>query len=239
MRTTRVLRNFRKKALAASIASAILLGQDVLAQAVDRDIEEIAVTGTRVRMTDGMASPVPVTAVSIGDLQNFDPGGSVSEQLSNLPQFFGTQSAQRGGGILFGSGGGSYMNMRNLGAVRTLVLFDGSRIAPADKRGSVNIDTIPTALVRSVDVVTGGASAAYGADALGGVVNFVLDRQFEGLKVEVGSGINEWGDGQRWNVGVAGGTQIGDRLHLIGSIRRSGRLVPALGLGNEPGLDPG
>ena len=219
MRTTRVLRNFRKKALAASIASAILLGQDVLAQAVDRDIEEIAVTGTRVRMTDGMASPVPVTAVSIGDLQNFDPGGSVSEQLSNLPQFFGTQSAQRGGGILFGSGGGSYMNMRNLGAVRTLVLFDGSRIAPADKRGSVNIDTIPTALVRSVDVVTGGASAAYGADALGGVVNFVLDRQFEGLKVEVGSGINEWGDGQRWNVGVAGGTQIGDRLHLIGSIQ--------------------
>ena len=173
MRTTRVLRNFRKKALAASIASAILLGQDVLAQAVDRDIEEIAVTGTRVRMTDGMASPVPVTAVSIGDLQNFDPGGSVSEQLSNLPQFFGTQSAQRGGGILFGSGGGSYMNMRNLGAVPTLECWCSRR--HSDRR--------PLASDRFHPVSRNQGNPAQS--------------------------------------------------------RRSGRLVPALGLGNEPGLDPG
>ncbi|MEY4641789.1 MAG: hypothetical protein RLZZ227_1783 [Pseudomonadota bacterium] len=124
------LRTFRKRALAASIASALLLVHDVRAQAAADGVEEIAVTGSRVRMTDGMSQPVPVTAVSVSDLQNFDPGGSVSEQLSNLPQFFGTQSAQRGGGILFGSGGGSYMNMRNLGAVRTLILFDGSRIPP-------------------------------------------------------------------------------------------------------------
>ena len=72
--------------------------------------------------------------------------------------------------------------MRGLGPERTLVLFDGFRMPPADKRGSVNVDTFPTALVRSVDVVTGGASAAYGADAIGGVTNFILDREFEGLK---------------------------------------------------------
>ncbi len=217
MRNTAKSRMFAKRALALSIASALLLSQKAWSQ--NPAVEEIAITGSRIRQTDGMATPVPVTAVTISELQNFDPGGSVSEQLGSLPQFFGTQSAQRGGGTLFASGGGSYMNMRGLGAVRTLVLFDGARLPPADKRGSVNVDTLPTALMRSVDVVTGGASAAYGADALGGVVNFVLDRNFEGLKIETGTGITEWGDGERWNFGISGGKQIGDRTHVIGSLQ--------------------
>ena len=208
MRNTAKSRMFAKRALALSIASALLLSQKAWSQ--NPAVEEIAITGSRIRQTDGMATPVPVTAVTISELQNFDPGGSVSEQLGSLPQFFGTQSAQRGGGTLFASGGGSYMNMRGLGAVRTLVLFDGARLPPADKRGSVNVDTLPTALMRSVDVVTGGASAAYGADALGGVVNFVLDRNFEGLKIETGTGITEWGDGERWNFGISGGGNFGD-----------------------------
>lgn len=216
MKTQATSGTFKRPALAAAIASSLLLGQQVLAQ---EEIEEIAVTGSRIRQTDGMATPVPVTAVTVAELAGFDPGGSVSEQLDALPQFFGTQSAQRGGGTLFASGGGSYMNMRGLGAVRTLVLFDGSRLPPADKRGSVNVDTLPTSLMRSIDVVTGGASAAYGADALGGVVNFVLDREFEGLKLETGTGITEYGDGHRWNVGISGGRQFGDRLHVIGSVQ--------------------
>src|SRR5690606_21684414 len=86
-----------------------------------------------------------------------------------------------------------------------------------DKRGSVNVDMMPTALMRSVDTVTGGASAAYGADALGGVVNFILDREFEGLRVNVGTGRTEWGDGDRYNFEIAGGRQFGDRLNVIGS----------------------
>src|SRR5690606_14474520 len=83
---------------------------------------------------------------------------------------------------------------------------------------SVNVDNFPTALVRSVDVVTGGASAAYGADALAGVVDFVLDREFEGLKINAGTGVTEAGDGANWNFSVAGGKQIGDRLNVIGFI---------------------
>src|SRR5690606_28604070 len=122
------------------------------------------------------------------------------------------------GGTLFGTAGGSYLDMRNLGTQRTLVLLDGSRVVPADKRGSVNVDTFPTALVRTVDVVTGGASAAYGADALGGVTNFVLDREFEGLKVQAGTGVTEWGDGERWNFSIAGGRQFGDNLNVIASL---------------------
>ena len=213
-----IFRGFRTKALALSV-SAITLGMSAPHTLAQDDIEEISVTGSRIRQTDGMAEPVPVTVITPAELQNFEPVATVAEQLDALPQFFGTQSAQRGGGALFGTAGGSYLNMRSLGQARTLVLLDGSRIVPADKRGSVNVDTLPTALMKTVDVVTGGASAAYGADALGGVTNFVLDREFEGLKIQAGTGVSEEGDGQRWNLNVAGGTQIGDKLNVIGSMQ--------------------
>jgi outer membrane cobalamin receptor len=149
----------------------------------DSASELVVVTGTRVRATDGMAEPTPVTTVTPQELAVFEPGSTIAEQLDALPQFFNTGTAQRGGPSFFGDGGGSYLDMRGLGRDRTLVLFDGLRVPPADKRGQVNIDTLPNALVRSVDIVTGGASAAYGADALGGVTNFILDRQFQGIKV--------------------------------------------------------
>lgn len=206
----------KKSALALAVASAVSTSPILVAQ----DLEEITVTGTRIRVTDGMAAPTPVTSLTTLELMNFEPGGTVSEQLDALPQFFSTGTAQRGGPTLFGDGGGSYLDMRGLGRNRTLVLLDGSRVVPAEKRGTVNVDNIPTALVRSVDVITGGASAAYGADALGGVTNFVLDREFQGLKVSVSTGMNEFkGDGQNLNVEVAGGFDIGDRWNFIGSLQ--------------------
>jgi outer membrane receptor protein involved in Fe transport len=205
-------------ALAGAVSS-LLLPSGTMAQAPsDATVEEITVTGTRIRRIDGMAEPVPVTTLTTAELALFEPGSTVAEQLDALPQFFQTQTAQRGGPALFGAGGGSYLNMRGLGIERTLVLFDGFRMPPADKRGSVNVDTFPTALVRSVDVVTGGASAAYGADAIGGVTNFILDREFEGLKLAAGTGMNEFdNEGKNWNMSIAGGTKIGERLNIIGS----------------------
>ncbi len=208
-------RHFKISAMALSIASALIITSG--AQAAE-ELEEIQVTGTRIRTTDGMVQPTPVTAVSTNELRNFDPSSSVSEQLDNLPQFLNTQTAQRGGGTLFGDAAGAYLNLRNMGKQRTLVLFDGSRIVPADRAGVPNVDNFPNALIRTVDVVTGGASAAYGADAMAGVVNFVLDREFEGFKSTVSTGMTERGDGKNWNFSVAGGKQIGDRLHLIGSL---------------------
>ena len=189
------------------------------AQESGPQLEEITVTGTRIRTTDGMAAPTPVTTLTPDELDMFEPGGTVAEQLDGLPQFFSTGTAQRGGAALFGDGGGSYLNLRGLGRERTLVLFDGVRIVPADKRGNVNVDNIPMALVRSVDVVTGGASAQYGADALGGVTNFILDREYEGLKVSASTGFNEFDrDGGNWNFSVAGGKQFGEKLNVIGSV---------------------
>src|SRR5687768_16736063 len=209
-------RPYQLSALALSIASALFTSS--LTQAAEEQLEEIQITGTRIRTTDGMVQPTPVTAVTTAEMQNFDPASSVSEQLDNLPQFLNTQTAQRGGATLFGDAAGSYLNLRNMGKQRTLVLFDGSRTVPADRASTVNVDNFPTALIRNVDVVTGGASAAYGADALAGVVNFVLDREFEGFKSTVSTGITEQGDGENWNFSVAGGKQIGDREHVIGSV---------------------
>jgi iron complex outermembrane recepter protein len=208
------------KTLSFAVAAALVLSPQVQAQQGEQSdrLEEISVTGSRIRQTDGMVTPNPVTVVTPNEIRDFNPGAPVSEQLDNLPQFLNTQTAQRGGASLFGDAAGSYLNLRNMGKQRTLVLFDGSRIVPADRASTVNIDNFPMALVRSVDVVTGGASAAYGADALAGVVNFVLDREFEGLKTSVSSGVTEFGDGFNWNFSVAGGTKIGDRIHLIGSV---------------------
>jgi outer membrane receptor protein involved in Fe transport len=209
-------RPYKLSALALSIASALFTS--TFAQAQNDQLEEIQITGTRIRTTDGMVQPTPVTAVTAAEMQNFDPASSVAEQLDNLPQFLNTQTAQRGGATLFGDAAGSYLNLRNMGKQRTLVLFDGSRTVPADRASTVNVDNFPTALIRNVDVVTGGASAAYGADALAGVVNFVLDREFEGFKTTVSTGITEQGDGENWNFSIAGGKQIGERLHVIGSM---------------------
>jgi iron complex outermembrane receptor protein len=203
----------------ASAVGLLLAGGGAAQTPSDGSLEEITVTGTRIRVTDGMAEPVPVTAMTPEELKIFEPGSTIAEQLDALPQFFNSGTAQRGGPGLFGDGGGSYLDMRGLGRDRTLVLFDGLRVPPADKRGQVNVDTLPTALVRSVDIVTGGASAAYGADALGGVTNFVLDRDFEGIKFSAGTGVNDFNnDGQNYNASFAGGFAIGERLNIIGSI---------------------
>jgi len=111
----------RRKKLAlclAAITTALTQSPFVLAQ--EDEIEEITVTGSRIRQTDGMAAPTPVTVVTPEELNTFDPVGTVSEQLDALPQFFGTQTAQRSVGSL-ASGVGSFLNMRSLGTQRTLV----------------------------------------------------------------------------------------------------------------------
>jgi outer membrane receptor protein involved in Fe transport len=197
---------------------ALLVGQPALAQDAP-PVEEITVTGSRIRQVTGMATPTPVTAVTINELTDMNPGSTTAEQLAELPQFFATPTAQRGGNAISTTAGGSYLNLRGMGLNRTLVLLDGTRIAPADANGSVNIDNFPTALLQRVDVVTGGASAAYGADAVAGVVNFVLDREFEGIRTRAATGVTAEGDGQNRNVSFAGGHGfLDDRLHLIGSI---------------------
>ena len=219
---------FMQTALATAITAA-LAGTAIPALAQNQEpageLEEITVTGSRITQTSGFTTPVPITSVSTDELFDFDPGNSVSAQLDALPQFFATRTPQNAtagsqGSSITGSPT-SALDLRGLGGNRTLVLLNGSRVAPTDKQGTVNVDLFPTALVRSVDVVTGGASAAYGADAVGGVVNFILDREYEGFDVRVGVGQHEYNNtGKNERFSVTGGTSLMDgRLHVVGSVQ--------------------
>jgi outer membrane receptor protein involved in Fe transport len=202
-------------AFVLTASSSPLFVRHALAQ---ESVEEITVTGSRIQRDTSFTTAVPVTAVTPADLASFRPGATMADQLDQLPQFYQTQSAQRGSGALFGGAGRSVIDLRAMGPQRTLVLLDGARLAPADRDGSVHIDNIPTALLSQVEVVTGGASAAYGADALAGVTNFRLNRQYDGLNLSLGIGALEGGGGDDENLSVAYGTDIGDRWHFIGSL---------------------
>jgi iron complex outermembrane recepter protein len=182
-------------------------------QAVAQDpVEEITVTGSRL-IQSGVNTPTPVTAVSAADLQTMAPT-TLIESLSQLPVFHNNLSSQQavGGSV---ASGGSNLNLRGLEARRTLVLMDGHRLGPSNKFGTVDVSVIPELLVSSVEAVTGGASAAYGADAVAGVVNFRLDRNFEGTKYQFQGGETTYGDGAHYKAGFAYGGDIGERGHLI------------------------
>ncbi len=152
----------------------------------------IIVTGTRIQ-NPNVSSPVPITSVEIEDLV---ATGNVSlgDALNELPALRSTFS-QGNSTRFIGTAGLNLLDLRGLGSLRTLVLVNGRRHVtslPGDFR--VDVNTIPTDLVERVDVVTGGNSAIYGADAVAGVVNFVLKRDFEGIRFRGQSGISDEGD---------------------------------------------
>jgi outer membrane receptor protein involved in Fe transport len=189
------------------------------ADAADRveSLREVIVTGSRV-ITNGNDSPTPVTVMTARELQDFH--STAFEALIDLPVFAGSRGAALSNP---GQAGGnnanvSALSLRGLNAIRTLVLYDGHRLPPTQQDGATDANIAPQMLLQRVDVVTGGASAVYGSDAIGGVVNFIADRKFQGVKISVQSGISELRDDRSYNFGVAGGTILFDgRGHIEGS----------------------
>ena len=196
-------------ARAVYLACLAMAGQHAIAQ---EPVEEVTVTGSRL-IQSGVNTPTPVTAVSAAELQTMAPT-TLIESLSQLPVFDNNLTSQQavGGSV---ASGGSNLNLRGLQAQRTLVLMDGHRLGPSNKFGTVDVSVIPEMLVSSVEAVTGGASAAYGADAVAGVVNFRLDRNYEGIKYQFQAGQSTESDGESYKAGVAWGSDIGERGHLI------------------------
>src|SRR5690606_6668730 len=179
-------------------------------------IEEVFVTGTRLAR-DGFSSPTPVTAVSAEDLLAVRPT-TVVETLAELPAF-GNSTTRRSIGGSTAAGPGSFLDLRGLGATRNLVLLDGRRAPPSNISGSTDINMLPQSLIQRVEVVTGGASAAYGTDAVAGVSNFILDKTFEGFKADFSAGATAKNDGENTRVSLAGGHGfLGGRLHVIASV---------------------
>ncbi len=176
--------------------------------------KEIIVTGSRIGRS-GFTTPTPVTVLSSDQLVKASPS-TIADSLRTIPALTATSGPQRASGTQ--GGGQAFLNLRNLGAVRTLTLLDGRRFVAASQFGTVDVNLLPSGLIQRVDIVTGGASAAYGSDAVAGVVNFVLDTKFEGLKGEVNKGISTEGDNAETRAVLTGGVSLlSDRLHLIGS----------------------
>lgn len=178
--------------------------------------DEIVITGSRI-VANGYAAPTPVTVVSAVELLKKAPE-SLAAGLAKLPQFTQTAGANVTSSQAGTPSAGNYLNLRRLGAIETLVLLDGQRLPPTSFDGTVDANIVPQALIQRVDVVTGGASAAYGSDAVAGVVNFILDTKFDGIKGSAQYGISGRGDDHQVKAAIAAGHSFLDnRLHLEGS----------------------
>jgi len=177
-------------------------------------LQEVVVTGSR--LGANFAAPTPVTSVSSEQLSLVSPN-DLATGLAQIPALndsvLSTQAATASAAS--GTNGQSLLNLRGLGVNRTLVLLDGQRLGTTNVADSVDINMIPQTLLKRVDIVTGGASASYGSDAVAGVVNFILDTGFQGFKADVGAGTTTYGDATNGNVQLAFGKALGNDLRFI------------------------
>tara|TARA_Y100000052_G_scaffold27486_1_gene35663 strand:- start:52589 stop:55414 length:2826 start_codon:yes stop_codon:yes gene_type:complete len=200
---------FKNRLLATSVFAGAL-GGAFAAPAIAQDDGEarqgtVTVTGSRIEKQDFVANS-PIATV---DAETFELTGSVNTEdvLNSLPQAipgFDRTSNNPGNGT-------ATANLRGLGSSRTLVLVDGKRFVPTTSAGVVDLNNIPPALIERVEVITGGASAVYGSDAISGVVNFILKDDFEGLEANFGYETTlEHGDAQYWTADLTIGTNFDD-----------------------------
>jgi iron complex outermembrane receptor protein len=210
-------RRVKRYALATASIAAICLGTQAQAQelAGGTDVEQVQVTGTRIQR-DGYSAPTPVTVIGADTIQA-DAPANLADYLNTLPAVVGSETPATGTANLSSGGAGvNALNLRDLGVQRTLILIDGHRSPASLTTGEVDINTIPQQLVQRVDVVTGGASADYGSDAVAGVVNFILDTKYTGFKTDLEYGETTYGDQPNYKGDVTWGTDFdGGRGHFL------------------------
>lgn len=177
---------------------------------------EIVVTGTRIVRT-GYDAPTPTTVLQPEFIESKAPT-TIVDALVTLPVFRNSSTPSTAGVAQAGPSGQSFVNLRGLGATRTLVLLDGQRFVPSTPVGTVDIGVLPSALIQRIDIVTGGASAAYGSDAVAGVVNVVLDHRLVGIKGSIEGGISTYGDNRTLRASLSGGASFADRGHIVASV---------------------
>ena len=181
MTTNLFIRRAVRGALFSGAAAALVGVLPAHAQQ-ETTIQEVVVTGSRIAQP-GLTTTSPVTSVS-SDTVKIEGVTRVEDLINNLPQAF----ADFGGNVSNGATGAATVNLRNLGSQRTLVLVNSRRLMPGDPTqngaASPDLNQIPAALIERVEVLTGGASAVYGADAVAGVVNFIMNDKFEGVRLD-------------------------------------------------------
>lgn len=241
-------------ALAVSLTAPAAWAQQVPAQPATTEADpnapsegdkDIVVTGSR--LATGFTSPTPVSVIGADRLQQ-RAAVNIGDALNELPAFRATNTPASGELTpAAGYVGGRILDLRGLGSVRTLTLVDGKRFVPATTQATVDTNMIPSILLQRAEVVTGGASAQYGSDAVAGVVNLILDKHFEGIKGSAQGSVTQYGDNQDFTVSLAAGTRIGENIHLViggdyeknqgvgGCIERPWCRTETLNFGRNPG----
>ncbi|MBO9575954.1 MAG: TonB-dependent receptor [Sphingobium sp.] len=213
--------------LGAMAWTAPAFAQDGEKAADSGETQAIVITGSRIARSRDYDSNSPMVTVNQDFLQQSSTA-AVEQQLNKLPQFVVSQSSttkNNEGTLTFAGGdiqpnatntpGAATVSLRGVGANRTLVLIDGRRGAPGNASGSVDVSTIPSAALERVEVISGGASATYGADAVAGVTNFILRKNFKGIELDGQMGFNGHGGGFEYQVsGIMGADIDGGRGNI-------------------------
>ncbi|HEV7717298.1 MAG TPA: TonB-dependent receptor [Steroidobacteraceae bacterium] len=191
-------------------------GQSAPADADAGNVEEVTITGSRI-VRDGITAPTPVTVIGAERIQNLG-ATNLGQVLNTLPSFRATANPATAN-IQPRAAGTSLADLRGLGTNRTLVLLNGRRFVPSTLEGAVDLNQIPTLLIDRSEIVTGGASAQYGSDAVAGVVNLITRSDLEGVRTQVQYGSTEESDGKDYLASFAGGTKFAeDRGHITAAI---------------------
>ena len=190
----------------AVLAASSAYAQAPAPAAEESVLEEVVVTGSR--LTAGFNAPTPVTVVGAQQVEQRAPS-NIGEVVNQIPAFRNSSGV---GTSTFGivAGGQNLLDLRGLGATRTLVLVNGQRHVPVNSNGTFDTNLIPTSLVERFEVVTGGASAAYGSDAVAGVTNFILKNNLQGLTGSIQYGVSERGDGKEPVFSIGYGTSFAE-----------------------------
>lgn len=204
----------RRTALRGSVATAALsfamlagpsaFAQDAASAATEAESETIVITGSLITNPNlERSSPVTVIGADEIELQQVNLAEELLREIPGIVPNIGSA-------VNNGNGGASFVDLRGLGPNRNIVLLDGQRLVPADLTGQFDLNNVPLALIERVDVLTGGASTTYGADAVTGVVNFITRRDFTGVEMNGGYGLTERGDGQTLRLDMTMGAGFDD-----------------------------
>jgi len=201
----------------AAVAAAITAGASQQVRAAEEEaveLAEVVVTGSRIVRRD-YESQSPIVTVQAEAFEDRSAIG-IEATLQQLPQFAPSAGAQSNSGSSTpfpsptAAPGAATVNLRGLGTNRNLVLLDGRRIQPVNGNLLIDLNTIPSIAIQSVETISGGAAAVYGADAISGVVNMILKKNFQGVMMDAQYGITEAGDGQQYQVSALFGTNYAD-----------------------------
>lgn len=203
---------FCSAALSVLAMAPAVHAQETEKEAAKKDdaVTEVVVTGSRIRLRDTTGSS-PIVTVTSEALEEIGTG-TVETYLNSLPQLSPSLTKSNNNPT---GGGAAFLDLRQLGTARGLTLVNGRRMIPGSSSGAVDISLLPGGLIDRVEIITGGASAVYGADAVSGVVNFILKDKFEGIQLSTQYGQSEKGDAGEWVVNfLAGGAFDGGKGHM-------------------------